>query len=322
MITFFTTPKPFHGHIGVIQRNAIESWKRIHPFAEVILFGDEVGAAEAARDLGIRHVPQVKRNEHGTKYLSPIFDAAQDLARHDCLCYINCDIILFSDFRLAAERVTSLGGKFLMAGQRWDTDITAPVDFCAPDWEATLRRQALLANHQRPPQWVDYFLFSRGLYYKNTPPFLIGRPGWDPWLLWFARESGARVVDATQVVVAVHQNHDYSYHPEGEKGVWEGEEAQRNIALLDRWRLFRTLENATHRLTPTGFQQNYRHWWVLARARIFREWTDFRFRILDWTRPLRHRVGLRQSSPAPIPSSVAVNRVQEDSKPRVSEGIR
>ena len=143
MITFFTTPKPFLGHIGVIQRNAIESWKRVHPEAEVILFGDEEGAAEAARALQIRHVPDVKRNEHGTKYLSPIFDGAQDLAHHNCLCYINCDIILLSDFRAAAARVLDLGGRFLMAGQRWDTDITAPVDFYAADWEATVRRLAL-----------------------------------------------------------------------------------------------------------------------------------------------------------------------------------
>src|SRR6266699_950987 len=323
MITFFTTPKPFRGHIGVIQRNAIESWKQIHPSAEVILFGDEEGAAEAARDLRIRHVPSVKRNEHGTKYLSPIFDAAQDLARHNCLCYINCDIILLSDFRVAAERVASLGGRYLMAGQRWDTDITAPVDFYAADWEAALRRLALETNHQRPPQWVDYFLFSRGLYYKNTPPFVIGRPGWDPWLVWFARNSGARVVDATQVVVAIHQNHDYSYHPDGEKGVWEGEEAQRNIALLDRWRLFRTLENATHRLTLTRFQRNYRHWWVLTRTRVSRMWTRSRFRILDWTRPLRHRAGLRQRSFAPGSlNRTAASPENEHSKPHASEGIR
>src|SRR5271154_2948401 len=129
MITFCTTPKPFLGHIGVIQRNAIESWKRVHPEAEVILFGDEEGAAEAARSLQIRHVPDVKRNEHGTKFLSPIFDGAQDLAHHSCLCYINCDIILLPDFRAAAARVLALGGRFLMSGQRWDTDITAPVDF-------------------------------------------------------------------------------------------------------------------------------------------------------------------------------------------------
>src|SRR6202158_3924697 len=133
MITFFTTPKPFRGHIAVMHRSAIQSWTRIHPSAEVILFGDEEGAAEAARDLRIRHVPEVKRNEHGTKYLSPIFDGAQDLAHHNCLCYINCDIILLSDFRVAVERVTALGGRFLMAGQRWDTDITQPGDFYAVD---------------------------------------------------------------------------------------------------------------------------------------------------------------------------------------------
>lgn len=294
MITFFTTPKPFRGHIGVIQRNAIESWKRVHPSAEVILFGDEEGAPEAARGLGIRHVPDVKRNEHGTKYLSPIFDAAQDLARHDCLCYINCDIILLSDFRLAAERVIALGGTFLMAGRRWDTDITAPVDFYATDWQATVRRLAREANHQRPPQWIDYFVFSRGLYYNNTPQFVIGRPGWDNWLVWHARHSGARVVDATDVVQAVHQNHDYSYHPEGEAGVWQGEEARQNYALLDGGRCFATMENATHRLTTGGLHANYHHWIAMGERKVTALLNAVWFGLLGLTRPLRERLGLRQ----------------------------
>jgi hypothetical protein len=294
MITFFTTPKPFRGHIGVIQRNAIESWKRIHPSAEVILFGDEEGAAEAARDLGIRHVPDVKRNEHGTKYLSPIFDAAQDLAHHDCLCYINCDIILLSDFRRAAERVAALPGRFLMAGRRWDTPITAPLDFYATDWEATVRHMAREANLQRPPQWVDYFLFSRGLYYKNTPPFVIGRPGWDNWLVWHARHSGARVVDATAVVQVVHQNHDYSYHPDGEAGVWQGEEAQQNYALLNGGRRFATMENATHRLTAEGLHTNYYHWAVQTRRKATSLRNAVWFGMLRVTRPVRHCLGVRQ----------------------------
>lgn len=303
MITFFTTPKPFLGHIGVIQRNAIESWKRVHPQAEVILFGDEEGAAEAARALHIRHVPDVKRNEHGTKYLSSIFDGAQDLAHHGSLCYINCDIILLSDFRAAAERVIAMEGRFLMAGQRWDTDITAPVDFYAADWEATVRRQALAANQQRPPQWIDYFVFTRGLYYKNTPPFVIGRPGWDNWLVWHARHSGARVVDATAIVQAVHQNHDYSYHPDGAAGVWQGEEAQQNYALLQRGRCFATMENATHRLTPTGLRPNYRHWAVHMRRRIASLRSAIWFALLNVTRPVRHRLGLRERHIPEVPAS-------------------
>jgi hypothetical protein len=295
MITFFTTPKPFLGHIDVIQRNAIESWKRVHPDAEVILFGDEQGAAEASRELQIRHVPDVKRNEHGTKYLSPIFDGAQDLARHECLCYINCDIILLSDFRMAAERVLALGGNFMMAGQRWDTDVTEPVDLDAPDWEAKVRHQAQEANHQRPPQWIDYFAFSRGLYYKNTPPFVIGRPGWDNWLVWHARHSGARLVDATAVVQAVHQNHDYSYHPDGAAGVWQGEEAQQNYALLQNGRCFATMENATHRLTREGLRPNYyRHWAVQVKRKAARLRNATWFGLLNVTRPVRHRIGLRE----------------------------
>ena len=295
MITFFTTPKPFLGHIGVIQRNAIESWKRVHPEIEVILFGDEQGAADTAHRSGVRHVPEVSRNERGTKYLSPIFDRAQDIAQHQHVCYINCDIILLSDFRAAVERTVARGGRFLMAGQRWDTEIAEPIDFSSPGWESAVRRRVTAANHLRPPQWIDYFVFSRGLYYRNIPPFVIGRPGWDNWLVWHARYSGARVVDATAVVQAVHQNHDYSYHPEGEAGVWQGEEAQQNYALLEGGRCFATVENATHRLTPDGLRPNYRHWLVQARRKLEPIRSAVWFGLLNMTRPLRHRLGLRQS---------------------------
>ena len=242
MLTIFSTPKPFKGHIGVIQRNALESWKRVDSGVEIILFGDEEGAAETALSLGIRHVPDVKRNEHGAKYLPSIFDQAQRIARHSIICYINCDIVLTSDFCEALAQVSARFSHFLMVGQRWDTDVTEPIDFSDGQWASRLRDRARAANHQRPPNWIDYFAFSRGLYLGNTPPFVIGRPGWDNWLLWKARASGAAVVDVSTVVLAIHQNHDYAYHPDGEAGVWQGEEAQRNYALLEEGRCFRTME--------------------------------------------------------------------------------
>ena len=45
MLTFFTTAKPFRGQDGLIQQNALKSWKRLRPDVEVILFGDDAGAA-------------------------------------------------------------------------------------------------------------------------------------------------------------------------------------------------------------------------------------------------------------------------------------
>ena len=53
MLTIFSTPKPFLGHIEVIQRNAIESWKRLEANVEIILIGDDPGTAEVCRELGL-----------------------------------------------------------------------------------------------------------------------------------------------------------------------------------------------------------------------------------------------------------------------------
>jgi hypothetical protein len=50
----------------------------------------------------------------------------------------------------------------------------------------------------------------------------------------------------------VHQNHDYSYHPQGEKGVWEGAESQRNLELAGGAKRMRTILHATRRLTASG----------------------------------------------------------------------
>ncbi len=294
MLTIFSTPKPFDGHIGIIQRNALESWKRIDPDIEIILLGNEAGAIEAAQSLRILHVPGVERNEHGTKYLTSIFDQAQRMARYSTVCYINCDIVLTSDFRQALAQTSTRFPRFLMVGQRWDTDVTVPMDFTDDQWASMLRDKARTANHQRPPNWIDYFAFSRGLFLGNTPPFVIGRPGWDNWLLWKARASGAAVVDVSGVVMAIHQNHDYAYHPDGEAGVWQGEEAQRNYALLHGGRCFGTMENSTHFLTSAGFERNWHHWSVLTKRKGQAFAKSAWFAMLNWTRPIRDRMGLRR----------------------------
>src|SRR5579859_4244847 len=142
MITIFTTAKPFCGHSGMIQRNALESWNRLHADAEVILFGDEEGAAEAARELGIKHVADVKRVESGPKILPSFFDAAQRMARHELICYANCDIVLMEDFAAAVVRIAETEKNFLMVGRRWDTDVREPVDFTAADWKTNLRERS------------------------------------------------------------------------------------------------------------------------------------------------------------------------------------
>ena len=292
MLTFFTTAKPFDGHIGVIQRNAIRSWQKLHPDVEIILMGDDAGAAEVCAEMGLRHIPTVRRNKYGTKYLADIYDQAQAAARHKMVCHINCDIILKADFLRAVREVATHEKRFLMAGRRWDVDVTAPLDFSVEDWEQRIDKLAAMENRQRPPQWIDYFVFSRGLDVGEMPAFVIGRPGWDNWLLWYPLSIGVPVVDASSVVRAVHQNHDYGYHPEGEKGVWEGEEARENYRL--HYGKFATLSNATYLLTARGLKRNYKATWITARQRMAERLSQAWFGVLNVTRPARHRLGVRK----------------------------
>ena len=77
MLTLFTTAKPFVGHSAIIQRNALKSWTLLHPNVEVILFGDDAGAAETARELRLRYEPFVRRSEHGSKRLDYMFSTAR-----------------------------------------------------------------------------------------------------------------------------------------------------------------------------------------------------------------------------------------------------
>jgi hypothetical protein len=304
VLTIFATAKPFRGHVGIIQRNALQSWKALHPGIEIILFGDDDGAADAAQEFGLRHEPHVERNAQGTKRLDFMFARAQVLARREILCYINCDIILMQDFCRALERVRAAHRQFLMVGRRWDTDITAPLAFAtphwvaqarqAPRWEEELRALALRHGRRRTAEWIDYFAFSRGLYGPDMPPFVL-RVFWDNWLLWKALDSGKPVIDASRSVMAVHQNHDYSYHPQGKAGVWSGEEAGLNLQLAGGWRHLRTIADSTEVLSQKKPKANvFRH--LSAAKRYVRQagrvlfydvWHPVWFAFLNLTRPLR-----------------------------------
>ena len=251
MLTIFATPKPFRGHVNIIQRNALKSWTLLHPGVEVILFGDDEGAAEVAREAAIRHVPHVERNDAGMKRVDYIFGTAQTLARHELLCYVNCDIILMGDFVRALEHVRAKYTRFLMVGRRWDTPITEAIEF-SDRWDDKIRKLAVSVDDRQNQWYIDYFAFARGTFVDDFPPLVLGTVRWDNWLIWKALNSKVPVIDASEAVVAVHQNHDYSYHPQGKEGVWEGEAAKRNLELAGGWKSLRSIYHATRQLTSNG----------------------------------------------------------------------
>jgi hypothetical protein len=214
LITLFSAPKPFtDSHIAMIQRNAIRSWTLL-PDVEVILLGEEEGLAQAAKELGIKHLPDVEHNESGTPLISSMFQMARENSQSELLCIVNTDMILVSDFVEAAKQAVKLKDKFILLSQRWDLDVAQPIEF-TEGWQDRLssivRRQGSLHR----PAGSDYFLFPRSCYTK-LPPFAIGRAGWDNWMIYKARKEKWSVIDCTASMMIVHQNHDYSHLPDGQ----------------------------------------------------------------------------------------------------------
>jgi hypothetical protein len=214
LITLFSAPKPFtDSHIAMIQRNAIRSWTLL-PDVEVILLGEEEGLAQAAKELGIKHLPDVEHNESGTPLISSMFQMARENSQSELLCIVNTDMILVSDFVEAAKQAVKLKDKFILLSQRWDLDVAQPIEF-TEGWQDRLssivRRQGSLHR----PAGSDYFLFPRSCYTK-LPPFAIGRAGWDNWMICKARKEKWSVIDCTASMMIVHQNHDYSHLPDGQ----------------------------------------------------------------------------------------------------------
>ena len=246
LITLFSAPKPFtNPHIALIQRNAIQSWTLL-PDVEVILLGEETGLAEAARDLGVKHISKVKCNESGTPLISSMFQLTRENSQGDLLCIVNADMILMPDFLEAARTSQRLREKFVLLSQRWDMDVTQPIEF-SEGWEKHLRSTVHRQGSLHRPAGSDFFLFPQSCYAK-IPDFTIGRAGWDNWMIYKARKEKWAVIDCTPSVMIVHQNHDYSHLPGG-KPHYEHPDTNENIRLAGGEANIRyTILDATHQL--------------------------------------------------------------------------
>lgn len=226
-LTIFTAPKPFtNPHINIIQRNAIQAWKLLAD-VDVLLIGDEPGIPEAAKEFGIRNVPVVERDEKGIPLVNAVMETGHQQSDSPMLCYANADMILMSDVVEAARQVAAQVKDFLLVSQRWNLNLSEPVDFSV-DWESRLREEVATRGEFYSPWGIDFFIFPRHLF-TEVPDFTIGRPAWDNWMVYNACTTFGVAIDASRQVMAVHQNHDYSHLP-GNKASYGSDVARSNLA--------------------------------------------------------------------------------------------
>jgi hypothetical protein len=246
LITIFTLPKPFIGHIDTIQRNAIQSWMALGSACKIILIGNEEGIEQIAQEFRLEHIPQVERNEFGTPLLNSAFKKAIDQASDPLLCYLNSDIILLPSF-LDVIRMIQFE-KFLAVGQRWNIDMPKSIDFSQRNWGQTIEKQVISEGILLGPHAIDCFIFRNysNDIKKQMPSFAVGRPGWDNWMIYFARSNNIPVIDVTRGTTIIHSNHDYNHVKIKRNDQWEGPEGDKNYFLAGEESKAFTIDDASY----------------------------------------------------------------------------
>lgn len=258
--TLFTSTKPFIGHDAITQRNALDNWRALG--LRCIVMGDDAGTAEAAQKCGFQHLPEITRTKSGTPFLNDMFEKAQANAETHLVCYINADILLPPTFLTALELAARRWEKFLMVGQRWDIDVVEKMNF-SKEWPEHLEAIRRKRGKLHSPWGIDYFAFPRGMV-RDMPPFAIGRPCWDTWLIWTLANNGIPLLNATQGVPALHQNHAYKHVPGGSGTDYFGPEGNENLRLA--------AEQAPD--LDTIYASTYRSEWLFdgERIRLDKSW--------------------------------------------------
>jgi len=275
MLTIFSIPKSFkNSHINTIQRNAIQSWLKLRPKCEVILFGNEDGTAKVATELGLWHVPEIEINEFGTPLLNWAFNFTQKIAKNNALVYVNADIILMPDLIKSVQQINKLNNPlFLMGGRRWDLDINKEINFNKVDWEREVRYMIREKGVLHGFSGIDYFVFPKNLPH-NLPDFAVGRVGWDNWLIYHIRSLRIPVIDATEAITIVHQSHGFFHSKFGDekRKRIEGPELVKNIKLAGGFANMGTLREADWILTSQGFKKPPLSRRIFAKLSLFYPW--------------------------------------------------
>ncbi len=258
LLTLFTAPKPFQDpHISIIQRNTLQNWLALGDEVEVVAIGDEPGIANICEELGIRHLPEVKTNEVGTPLIPSIFELGRSVNDSPFLAYANADVLFLPDILQAVHILAEENMGFLAVGQRYDLDITEALDFKG-DWPVSLQSRIKAEGKLHGQTGSDYFIYPRDCF-RQIPDFAVGRAGWDNWMLYRARWKGLALVDATQAITVIHQNHDYSHLPGGVVHFYQPE-TNVNIKLAGGRRAIFKVSDARYQLTPDGLERKRLDW--------------------------------------------------------------
>ena len=211
ILTLFTTCPNFQDK-RYIYENTITNWHLLSPDVIPILFTDDHpsdprGIAYIAAQQGWHVLPIPATSPGGIPVLRHMYLTAQKKFYTTFYGYANCDILFDRNLTdtLRSLQTYAYGGhidKLLVVGRRRNWSVEKGVNLAKLSMVGHYMKNSSLYISDAQ----DYFLTTRhGYPWTCIPDFVVGRIGYDNWLVVAALVNQIPVVDATETVTALHQ---------------------------------------------------------------------------------------------------------------------
>ena len=215
LLTLFTTFKVDQSH-DQMNRNTLKLWTWLPKCVRPVLFyspDDNVTFIDYALSLGWLSYPVPGVRE---KYpiVRDMFLFAINEINPPSLFYgfANSDIVFANNLAETLQSLSELnwfevdGQGMLIIGKRYDVPIEKVTKSAMSNKPTPLRDLAkgqVLGNDLH----LDYFISTADGYpFQKIPAFVVGKPGYDNWLVAKAMDWQIRTIDATETITTLHQS--------------------------------------------------------------------------------------------------------------------
>ena len=192
-----------------IQSKVILNWRELMPSVQPVLFANQV---DNLTNLAVKHgwkvLPMQRTNIYGTPHLIPMFDYVLRCFNATFYIFSNGDILYNDEFLKTLFKIKSSLHKLknvLATGRRWNYffdkyNRTQQWDIWKPEKVGHLKK---LSEKFRIDA-EDYFIVTRDFPWKYLTDIVIGRPGYDNYLVAMANSLNVNTIDATNTITALH----------------------------------------------------------------------------------------------------------------------
>ena len=221
LVTLFTTFAD-HFHTDVeklnVHNNTIANWASLKPAVNLILFSSDSYWSTVAKSFGWDVIkPLIENNDTKPPVLKDMFHLAKTRYNTNWYGYVNADILFTSEIILNLETLTrkynTSNTKIMLTGRRTNVDNLTKLD---PLSDMDITNRAKQFGHLYKEDAEDFFIATSSFQWQSILPVVVGRPGYDNWLVGEARcQLNTTVIDVTKTLLAFHQTTQKGGNSEG-----------------------------------------------------------------------------------------------------------